>query len=169
MATQEEAFGEVFAAHRGQVFALALRLCGDRTLAEDAVAEAFAKTYVHWRKGRVENVGAYVRRAVVNEINGVWRRRAVARAWREQRNGDGRGTRAFDDQLADAVAFRQALARLSPRQRTALVLRYWVDLPEAEIADALGCSTGAVKSHVHRGVERLRQLLGPDFVPGSLR
>lgn len=169
MATQEEAFGEVFTAHRDQVFALALRLCGDRMLAEDAAAEAFAKTYVHWRKGRVENVGAYLRRAVVNEINSVWRRRAVERAWREQRNSDGRGTPSFDAQLADAVAFRQALARLSPRQRSALALRYWADLPEAEIADALGCSTGAVKSYVHRGVERLRQLLGPDFVPGSLR
>lgn len=170
MATQEEeAFGEVFTARRGQVFALALRLCGDPTLAEDAVAEAFAKTYVHWRKGRVENVGAYLRRAVVNEINSVWRRRAVERAWREQHNSDGRGTPAFDDGFADAAAFRQALARLSPRQRSALALRYWADLPETEIAAAMGCSTGAVKSYVHRGVERLRQLLGPDFVPGRLR
>jgi len=165
----EQAYGEVFAAHRDRVFALALRICGDPAQAEDAVAEAFARTYVHWRKGRVDDVGAYVRRAVVNEINSGWRRRAVERAWRDRRNGDARGERSFDEQAADTAAFRQALGRLSPQQRAALALRYWDDLPEAQIAQTLGCSVGAVKSHLHRGVRRLRQLLGPDFVAGSLR
>ena len=165
----EQGYEEVFRAHRAAVFALALRICGDRAQAEDAVAEAFAKVYPQWRKGRVTNAGAYLRRAVVNELNSGWRRRAVERAWQERRNGDARGDRSFEDQSADTVAFRQALARLSPRQRSALALRYWADLPEAEIAETLGCSVGAVKSYLHRGVERLRQLLGPDFVSGSVR
>lgn len=165
----EQAYGEVFVAHRESVFALALRICGNRAQAEDAVAEAFAKVYGHWRKGRVNNVGAYLRRAVVNELNSGWRRGVVERGWRDRRNGDARGVRGFEEQSADAVAFREALARLSPRQRSTLALRYWADLSEAQIAETLGCSVGAVKSYQHRGVERLRQLLGSDFVTGSVR
>lgn len=165
----EQAYAEVFRVHRDGVFALALRVCGDRGQAEDAVAEAFAKVFVHWRKGRVDNVGPYLRRVVVNEVHSSWRRRAAERVWRQRRSGDERGSRAFEEQSADAVAFRQALSRLSPRQRAALALRYWADLPEAEVAAALGCSVGAVKSYQHRGVTRLRALLGPDFVTESLR
>lgn len=165
----EQAFGEVFLAHRDAAFALALRLCGDRSQAEDAVAEAFAKVYVQWRRGRVDHVGAYLRRAVVNEVTSGWRRRAREVAWRQRRNGDGRGMQAFEDASADAVAFREALARLSPRQRSALTLRYWAGLPENEIAAAMGCSAGAVKSYLHRGRERLRELLGPDVMKGNLR
>lgn len=165
----EQAFGDVFRDHRDAAFALALRLCGDRSQAEDAVAEAFAKVYVQWRRGRVDHVSAYLRRAVVNEITSGWRRRARERAWRERRNGDDRGTRAFEDQSADAVEFREALDRLSPCQRTALALRYWEDLSEAEIAAAMGCTVGAVKSYLHRGRERLRALLGGDVRKGSLR
>lgn len=169
MAVDEGGFGEVFMAHRDSAFALALRICGDRSQAEDAVAEAFAKVFVQWRRKRVDNVGPYLRRAVVNEVTSAWRRRARERAWRERRNGDGRGLRGFEDQADDAVAFRQALERLSPRQRSALALRYWADLPEAEIAAAMGCTAGAVKSYQHRGVQRLRQLLGPAFAEGNLR
>lgn len=165
----EQPYERVFRAHRDGVFALALRICGDRSQAEDAVAEAFAKVYVPWRKGRVDNVEAYLRRAVVNEINSGWRRRATERVWREHRNGDARGGQAFDERSVDAAAFRQALARLSAQQRSALVLRYWADLPEAEIAEAMGCSVGAVKSYLHRGVQRLRVLLSPDYVTESLR
>lgn len=168
-ARDEEAYADVFRAHRDGAFALALRVCGDRSQAEDAVAEAFAKMYQPWRKGRVEHVGAYLRRTVVNELTSGWRRRAVERAWRERRNGDGRGETTFDERSADAAAFRQALACLSPRQRAALTLRYWADLSEAQIAEEMGCSAGAVKSYLHRGVQRLRELLGPDFVTGSLR
>lgn len=169
MAVDEEGFGEIFSAHRDSAFALALRICGDRSQAEDAVAEAFAKVFVQWRRNRVDNVGPYLRRAVVNEVTNGWRRRARERTWRARRNGDGRGLRAFEDQSDDAVAFREALDRLSPRQRSALALRYWADLPEAEIAATMGCSAGAVKSYQHRGVERLRQLLGPEFAEGSLQ
>lgn len=169
MAVDEEGFGEIFAAHRDSAFALALRICGDRGQAEDAVAEAFAKVFVQWRRKGIDNVGPYLRRAVVNEVTSIWRRRARERAWGERRNGDGRGVRSFEDQSDDAVAFRQALERLSPRQRSALALRYWADLSEAEIAAAMGCSPGAVKSYQHRAVGRLRQLLGPEFAEGSLR
>lgn len=165
----EVGYGELFRAHERSVFSLALRLCGDRAQAEDATAEAFARTYPHWRRGRVQDPGAYLRRAVVNEVTNGWRRRAAERAWQDRRHGDGRGRRRFEDESADTMDFRRALSKLSPRQRAALTLRYWADLPEAEIAATLGCSVGAVKSYQHRGVERLRQLLGPDFVTGSIR
>jgi RNA polymerase sigma factor (sigma-70 family) len=65
----------------------------------------------------------------------------------------------------------RALAALPPRQRTVLVLRYFNDLPEAEIADALGCSVGTVKSQVSRGLARLRDIAGPGIEPpaGQMR
>jgi RNA polymerase sigma factor (sigma-70 family) len=65
--------------------------------------------------------------------------------------------------LADTV--RRALAALPARQRAVLVLRYFEDLPEAQVADLLGCSVGTVKTHTSRAIRRLRELLGDELVP----
>jgi DNA-directed RNA polymerase specialized sigma24 family protein len=67
--------------------------------------------------------------------------------------------------VADTV--RRALAALPARQRAALVLRYFEDLPEAQVADLLGCSVGTVKTHTSRGIRRLRELLGDELVPAD--
>jgi len=69
------------------------------------------------------------------------------------------------DRHAVAESVRQALGALPARQRAALVLRFFEDLPEAQVADLLGCSVGTVKTHTHRGVRRLRELLGAELVP----
>jgi len=68
--------------------------------------------------------------------------------------------------LADTV--RRALAALPARQRAVLVLRYFEDLPEAQVADLLGCSVGTVKTHASRGIRQPRQLLGDELVPHGL-
>jgi RNA polymerase sigma factor (sigma-70 family) len=67
------------------------------------------------------------------------------------------------DTHATGTLVRQALARLPRQQRAVLVLRYFEDLPEAEIAALLGCSPGSVKTHAHRGLRTLRELLGGDW------
>jgi RNA polymerase sigma factor (sigma-70 family) len=67
------------------------------------------------------------------------------------------------DMHAIGTLVRQALARLPRQQRAVLVLRYFEDLPEAEIAALLGCSPGSVKTHAHRGLRTLRELLGGDW------
>jgi RNA polymerase sigma factor (sigma-70 family) len=68
----------------------------------------------------------------------------------------------FADERARGAQVRQALMSLPRRQRSVLVLRYFADLPEAEVASALGCSIGTVKTHAHRGLRALREILGEE-------
>ena len=157
-ATSEE-FTQVYAAHHAEVLRLAYLLTGDAHRAEDAVAEAFVKVYRQMRKGRVEQPRAYVRRAVINEINSRFRRLALERREAARKTGDDRGTRTPEDALADHDAVFAALRALPARQRTAVVLRYYNDLPERDIAEAMCVSVGTVKSTLSRGLERLRQVM----------
>lgn len=156
---QEDDFAVVFNEHHRSAVRLAYLLTSDADQAEDVVSEAFAKVYRRWRKGGIRDVGAYVRRAVANEANSRLRRRYLERAWAQHRSGDDRGVRSVDDHTAELDEVWQAVSRLPERQRTAVVLRYFEDLPEAEVADVLGVSIGTVKSQVSRGLARLEQLL----------
>lgn len=154
-----ESFAEVFNAHHRRTVRLAYLLTSDPDVAEDVVAEAFANVWVQWDKGRVDDVGPYLRRAVVNNIRSRHRRKVVAMREFERRSGDDRGVRTFDEDAADRDEIWQALQRLPERQRAAIVLRYYEDLSEADTADALGISVGTVKSQVSRGMSRLRELV----------
>ena len=162
-----DAFASVFNHHHRGALRLAYLLIGDRHQAEDAVSEAFAKVYVQWSRGRVHDVGPYVRRAVVNQVNSRFRRRSVERREAERLRGDDRGGRGHADQADDHDAVWGALAHLPERQRAAVVLRYYEDLSEADTAAILGCSVGTVKSQVSRGLARLRELL--DVAEGGER
>jgi RNA polymerase sigma-70 factor (sigma-E family) len=152
-----------------RLFRTALLLAGrDRAAAEDLLQLALERAYRHW--GRVSRSGdpeRYVRRILANAANDRWRR-AVRRP--ERPLGPGDAGPVVADQ-ADVVAERdfliRALAGLPPRQRTVLVLRYYNDLSEAEIADALGCSVGTVKSQASRGLARLREAAMPDAGPAG--
>lgn len=152
-------FADLFAAHHTEALRLAYLLCGDRHRAEDITADAFVKLYKRWSRGGIDNPRAYVRRSVANEVNSKFRRLALERREAAKRSGDDRGARAADDQLADHDAIAQALAELPRRQRTAVVLRYYADLPERETAELMGVSVGTVKSSVSRGLERMRAVL----------
>ncbi|MFC4021138.1 SigE family RNA polymerase sigma factor [Micromonospora sp. GCM10011542] len=131
-------------------------LTGSRDAAQDLVHEALLKVMRHWL--RVDDPMAYVRRAMVNERNSRWRRRGLRELL----------TAAIPDRpspdATDAVVVRDellaALDRLPNRMRTVLVLRYWEDLSEATVAEAMGCSVGTVKSQAARGLTRLRDVLG---------
>jgi RNA polymerase sigma-70 factor (sigma-E family) len=156
----DDGFAEVFAAHHAEVLRLAYLLAGDRGRAEDAVSEAFMKMHRRWQRGGIDQPRAYLRRAVVNEVSSRFRRLALERREAAKRSGDDRGARAFDEQVADADAIAAALRRLPSRQRAAVVLRYYEDLPEAEVAAVLGVSVGTVNSSVSRGLATLRRHLG---------
>jgi RNA polymerase sigma-70 factor (sigma-E family) len=146
----------------------AVLLTGDWHAAEDLVQTCLAKLYRVWhRLDTGVDPDAYLRRMLVNTQRSWWRAR-----WRQEApfevvpdraiGGDGQERHA----LADTV--RRALAALPERQRAALVLRYFEDLPEADVADLLGCSVGSVKTHTSRGIRRLRELLGDELVPDGL-
>lgn len=155
-----EDFAGVYAAHHASLVRLAYLLCGDQQRAEDAVGDAFVKVFRRMQRGAVKVPGPYLRRAVVNEVNSRFRRlglerREAARWW-----GDDRGARATDDQIADADLVLGSLATLPARQRTALVLRYYADLSEADIAKAMDINVGTVKSTLSRGLSKLRERLG---------
>jgi RNA polymerase sigma-70 factor (sigma-E family) len=134
-------------------------LTGDRGHAEDLVQSALEKTHRKWR--RVAGMAApeaYVRRAMVNTAISWRRRRRVA----EVPLLPSDATPAGDEyrrveQRQQVVA---ALRQLPPRMRAVLVLRYFEDLSETDIAGTLGCSVGTVKSQASRGLERLRTELG---------
>lgn len=156
-------FEEFVQGSSARLFRTALLLSGnDRAAAEDLLQLALERAYRHWtrvcRSGEPER---YVRRILVNASNDRWRRVVRHRE------------RSLDQEVADLVSadhavevaerdfLMRALAQLPPRQRMVLVLRYFNDLPEAEIADVLGCSAGTVKSQVSRGLARLREKTEP--------
>ncbi|MFI6791285.1 SigE family RNA polymerase sigma factor [Nonomuraea sp. NPDC050383] len=139
------------------LFRTAYLLTGDRHAAEDLVQSALAKTAARWRglrdRGAIEG---YVRRAMYHEQVSRWRRRSrvteVSTEWLPDQAG---GEHA--DVVDLRLVMRAALARLTPRQRTMLVLRYFEDLSETEIARLLGVRVGSVRSQIYRSLERLKQ------------
>ncbi|CAN5219411.1 SigE family RNA polymerase sigma factor [soil metagenome] len=141
--------------HRGAV-RLAYLLCGDREAAEDAVGNVWLKIHRRLERGPIDNMGAYVRRAVVNEVNSGFRRLGLVRREARRRWGDDRGQQLHEEQVTESSAMLQALARLPERTRTAVVLRYYLDLSVADTAAAMGISEGGVKSTVSRGLAQLR-------------
>ena len=160
--SRDGSFATVFNDHHRPAVRLAYLLVSDVDLAEDVVADAFAKVYVRWRRGEVRDIDAYVRRAVVNEANSKLRRRYLERRHAGHQHGDERGVRLVDEDAADRDAVWRAIGQLPPRQRAAVVLRYHEDLSEAATAQVLGCSVGTVKSQTSRGLKKLETLLTED-------
>jgi len=130
-------------------------LTGNRADAEDLVQAALAKTYLAW--DRIEDRGAldgYVRRAMINTHISWWRRRKLDEYPTDDIPDQPVADHADQSQLQDSL--RRAVERLPHRMRAAVVLRYYEDMTEAEVADALGVSLGTVKSTVSRAVAKLR-------------
>jgi RNA polymerase sigma-70 factor (sigma-E family) len=135
---------------------LAYLLTGDRAVAEDLVQEAFVRFVGRFRFLRYpDDFEPYLRRTIVNLSKNHFRRRAVERAYLE-REGPRAEDVSTDPDVATHATLRSALLRLPVRQRTALVLRYFEDLPEATIAELLRCRPATVRSLVARGLEALR-------------
>jgi RNA polymerase sigma-70 factor (sigma-E family) len=160
-------FRDYVAARNGPLLRMANLLTGNRADAEDLVQAALAKTYLNWH--RIQDraaIDGYVHRAMVNTHISWWRRRRL-----EEYPTDDIPEQAVDDctgdsELQDAV--RRALGRLPRRMRAALVLRYFEDMTEPEVADVLGVSVGTVKSTVSRAVAKLRSDADLQSVFGDL-
>lgn len=161
----DQAFDELYRAHRDDLFRLAVLICGDRARSEDAVADVFARVLPRWRSSTVlDRPRQYLRRALVNELTGGFRHRAVERRVAARQWGDDRGEQPLDTHVSDHDEMRRALGELPLTQRAVLVLRYYADLSEADTADVLGVSPGTVKSRAWRAMARLRVLLQEEIV-----
>ncbi|MFF7974745.1 SigE family RNA polymerase sigma factor [Streptomyces sp. NPDC007905] len=182
-AQADESFREFVAGRSSALLKAAVLLTGgDRHAAEDLLQNALVKAAGRWH--RIDEPEAYVRRILYRQQISRWRLK-----WRR------REIMVAEPPVASAVpdasgaaelrlVLRTALSRLTARQRTVLVLRYFEDLPEADVARLLGCSVGTVRSTTHRSLARLRTLapelaaLGPgagaqvpsrDFSPVEVR
>jgi RNA polymerase sigma-70 factor (sigma-E family) len=151
-------FAELFAQHYLPALRLAALLEGDQTRAEDAVCDAFARVYGRLRRGGIDDPSAYLRRAVVNAVRGSWRRRQVERRHTNAFVSDvARG--AFESGVVERDAMWRALAQIPPGQRRVVVLRYYEDLSEAEVARLLRVKVGTVKSQAAKGLAALQTIL----------
>jgi len=157
-AGRDASFADVFAQHYAPALRLAALLEGDLTRAEDAVCDAFARVYARVRRGGVDDVAPYIRQSVVNAVRGGWRRREV-----ERRHAatlvTAQSAGEFEAGVVDRDEVWRALAALPPGQRRAVVLRYYEDLPEAEVARLLRVSVGTVKSQAAKGLAALQSIL----------
>jgi RNA polymerase sigma-70 factor (sigma-E family) len=157
------AFAEFAVARSSSLHRAAYLMVGDPQLAQDLVQEALTKTYVAWPRLRdPRNAEAYCRKAITTTAI-TWFRR---KGWNNERPTEALPEGklgAHDASIADRDALWRALQALPPRQRAALVLRYFEDLTEAQTADAMGCAVGTVKSTVSAALARLRAQLGDDL------
>ncbi len=156
------AFGDYALACAPSLFRTAYLMVGDHQLAQDLLQEALVKTLMAWPRLRDrDNLEAYTRRIIVT----------TSISWRRRRSFHERPVEALPERPGpdptdivvthDAVV--AALRAVPPRQRAAIVLRYYQDLTEKQTAEAMGCSVGTVKSQVSAGLRRLREALGPAF------
>jgi RNA polymerase sigma-70 factor (sigma-E family) len=156
----DTAVEELYAVHYRPLVRLSVLLVGDVESAEEVVQDAFVAMHGRWRSLREPDKAlAYLRQSVVNRSRSVLRHRRVQSRYTPPVVPDRAG--ADEDALAAERRDRvlDALRALPDRQREVLALRYYLDLSEADIAEALGISRGAVKSHASRGVAALRTLM----------
>ena len=154
-AESDEQFREFMRGRWPAMVRLAYGLTGDLGHAEDVAQAAFARAYASWaRVARTGDPDAYVRRIVINENHSRFRRRRVAENLVDAVPEPPPQPAA--DPLGDGEALLKALRKLGPRQRAVIVLRFWMDMSEAETAAALGCSVGTVKSQASRALAALR-------------
>jgi len=132
----------------------------DREVAEELVQDAFVRTHSRLTRIDPEKVTVYLRSAVINGARSHLRRRMVQRRHPPTPPPNAAAAEVDGVARAQRTELFGALNRLPNRQREVLVLRYYLDLSEAEIAETLGISTGSVKQHAHRGLSSLSSTLG---------
>jgi RNA polymerase sigma-70 factor (sigma-E family) len=157
----EDAFEQFVRGRSTHLFRLALALTGwDRAAAEDVLQIALERAYRHRRKlFKQGSAEPYVRRIVVNAAID-WRRVRRRRAEQPLDFAADLPVQDRSGQAGDHDVLVRALAALAPKQRAVLVMRYWEDIPDAEIAAVLNCSLTTVRSQASRGLARLRELSG---------
>jgi RNA polymerase sigma-70 factor (sigma-E family) len=156
--TDEDAFRAFVVARRPALLRSALLLTGDYHLAEDLVQTALSRLALHW--SRVAASGApeaYVRRILFTSHVSWWRRPRVREVL-----ADPPDRSIVDVGVEDRLVLRAALAKLTPKQRAVLVLRYYEDFTEVQVAELLGIGVGTVKSQTRHALGRLR-ILAPEL------
>jgi len=156
---------ELYLRHSDAARRLAYLLTGDTALADDLTQEAFirlAGRFMHIREPVAFE--AYLRRTVVNLANSHFRRAGKERT-KERRLAGLRQTEAVEVDLAFRDSIQRALFALRPKQRAAVVLRFYDDLSERQIAEVLGCRPGTVKSLISRAMEILRTEVSKEDAP----
>ena len=165
----DDALTDLYAAHWVGLVRLAALLLRDRSRAEEVVQDAFVAAYPRLARLREEGTAlAYLRRSVVNGCRSGFRRHGVEERYLTSVKGsaDAPGRASGDSAETTALRHRDdaalldAVHRLPQRQREVVVLRYYSDLSEQQIADALGIAPGSVKAHAHRALTTLRTALG---------
>jgi len=158
--SRHDGLAELHRRYYPELVRLAFALTGDWSLAEELGQEAFVRAWRSWGSIRSQqSAPAYLRATVINLARTSLRSRLrEIRAWREA------ATRRQAEAAVSPDVLR-ALARLPPRKRACVVLRYYLDLSEADTAAALGISVGTVKSQTARALARLRPLLADDGAP----
>jgi RNA polymerase sigma-70 factor (sigma-E family) len=153
-------FEEFTATNSSALLRTALLLTGSAAIAEDLLQDVLERVYVRWPS--VQDPQAYARTAMTRAVTDRWRRagrrpkEVTLRDWHVGAVGDGAAERAT---RADVVT---RLRQLSPRQRAVIVLRYFEDWSEEQIAEELDVSRGTVKSQATKGLSRLRELMGKE-------
>lgn len=150
--TGPESFAAFVAARQGALLRAATLVCGDHHLAQDLLQDALVKLARVWRRVGSEYPEAYVRRVLYRDLIS-WRRRH-----RRESLGEVVEVPSADSSaaLVERMALRTALGRLTVKQRAVLVLRFYEDLSEQQVADLLGVTVGTVKSQTHAALTRLR-------------
>ena len=156
----DELLTTLYTTHYRELVRLAAFLTGDRDNAEEVVQDAYVKMHASWRRVReLDKAEAYLRTTVVNLSRSRLRHRQVTQKHQPAPLGDAASAETLAMEHAQRELVLEALHALPRRQREAVVLRYYGDLSEAQTAEAMGCSTGAVKSHTSRAMAALRPLL----------
>ena len=160
-------FDEFVRASSSELLRLAILLTRDRGHAEDLVQMSLVRTATRWRAAR-DNPAAYCRRVLVNLAKDRWRDRS--RRPHEVQDLDGVHPlgAAADERIVAADWVSRLVGQLPMGQRKVLVLRYFEDLPVAEVATILGCTEGNVKSQANRGLATLRALLEAQAVSTTM-
>jgi RNA polymerase sigma-70 factor (sigma-E family) len=160
MAGDDREFLDFFADQFWSLRRIGFLLTGDWGEAEELAQEAMARTFAAWPRVRgYDRPAAFARKVLLNRHRSLLRRAVV-----EARHLAGRAPAPHQpDFSGDDLVLWQALRRLPARQRTAIVLRFYLDLSETEVARQLGVPVGTVKSLVHRGLHRLRERLGATY------
>jgi RNA polymerase sigma-70 factor (sigma-E family) len=158
MSDRDAAFAEYFAARSDVMRSTAYLLCGDWHRAEDLVQQTFTKLYrAWWRISRHEALDAYTRQTLVRTFVSDLRRGWFRNERVTDSHTDVRSERQHHPE--ERMVLLDALAKVPPRQRAVIVLRYWEDQSVEDTARLLGCSQGTVKSQAARGLQTLRGLL----------
>jgi RNA polymerase sigma-70 factor (ECF subfamily) len=131
---------------------VARRIVGSEGVARDIAAEAFTRAWLHWPSLRYQRPGAWVVKVSANLAIDATRKRLLSFT-------DSTATTSHEDGVVQRFVLVDALAALTPQQRTVLGLRYVADLPVEQIAQTLNVSVGTIKTHIHRALKRLRQTL----------